>query len=201
MIVAAYVRVSTHGQNEEGQVEAIRTYCRAHGLDPVFFIDKATGTNLDRFEFKKLDRMIFEGKVSTVIVFKLDRLSRSLKDGLDVLHRWLEGGVRLVSITQGFDFSGAIGKLMAALLLGLGEMENELRSERQKAGIEVAKTKGVYKGRKPGAISKKLTEGPFSEGRVLELKAQGLTHREIATALRCSTKTVQRTLKGATDNG
>ena len=180
MIVAAYVRVSTHGQNEEGQVEAIRTYCRAHGLDPVFFIDKATGTNLDRFEFKKLDRMIFEGKVSTVIVFKLDRLSRSLKDG--------------------FDFSGAIGKLMAALLLGLGEMENELRSERQKAGIEVAKTKGVYKGRKPGAVSKKLTEGPFSEGRVLELKAQGLTHREIATALGCSTKTVQRTLRGDTDN-
>lgn len=188
MIVAAYVRVSTVSQNEAGQIEAIRAYCKSHNLEPVFFIDKSTGTNLDRPEYEKLDRMIFEGKVSTVLVFKIDRLSRSLREGLDVLYRWLESGVRVVSITQGFDFSGTTGKMIASLLLGVAEMEHELRDERQRAGIEIAKSKGVYQGRKAG------TE-VFSKDRILELRDRGLNYDEISTALGCSKKTIQRALK------
>lgn len=196
MIVAAYARVSTQNQNEEGQVETIKAYCKSHGLGtPTFFIDKATGTNLDREEFQKLDRMVFEGKVSTILVFRLDRISRNLRDGIDTLTRWMESGVRLVAVTQQLDFSGATGKLMAALLLGVGEMETEIRKERQAAGIEVAKRKGIYKGRKPGAVSKKFQEGPFSVDRVVELRDKGLTHKEIGTALGCSQKTIQRVLK------
>ena len=188
MIIAGYVRVSTIGQNEESQVAAIKAYCKSQGLEPVWFIDKASGTNLDRPAYEKLDRMIFEGKVATVLVFKLDRISRSLKDGLNVLHRWLESGVRLVSITQGFDFAGTVGKMIAALLLGVAEMEHELRDERQRAGIEIAKQKGVYKGRQPGTV----TTNP---ARVMELRAKGLSYRQIAAVLECSVGTVHKVLK------
>lgn len=187
-IVAAYVRVSTIGQNEAGQVEAIKAYCQNHNLEPVFFIDKATGNNLDRPEFNRLNEMIFRGEVSTVLIYKLDRLSRKLHEGIMTLTTWLESGVRLVSITQSLDFSGSVGKMIAAVLLGVAEMEQETRRERQFDGIQVAKTKGVYKGRKSG------TE-VFSRERIIELRERGLNYDEISTALNCSKKTIQRALK------
>ena len=67
---------------------------------------------------------LFAGEYKTVIVFKLDRLSRSLTDGLTVISDWLSSGVRLVSTSQQFDFSGAIGKMLSAVLLSVAEMEN-----------------------------------------------------------------------------
>jgi DNA invertase Pin-like site-specific DNA recombinase len=109
--------------------------------------------------------MIFEGKVSTVLVFKIDRHSRSLRGGLDVLYRWLESGVRIVSTTQGFDFSGTVGKMIASHILGVAEIEHELRYERQRAGIEIAKSKGVYQGRKAGTeVSGKTGFSSFGTG-------------------------------------
>ena len=106
--IAAYVRVSTTGQNEAGQVAAITRWIEGHNVGNVeWFIDKATGTNLDRPEFRRLQAAIFHGEVDTVLVFKLDRLARSLRDGINVLCEWLDKGVRLVSVTQELDFTGA----------------------------------------------------------------------------------------------
>ena len=113
---------------------------------------------------------IFAGKVGTVVVWKLDRLSRRLRDGVNLLADWCERGLKIVVVTQQIELNGAVGRMIAALLLGLAEIELEYRAERQAAGIEVAKKKGIYKGRKKGTTKGepepgKGTAGEGAEGR------------------------------------
>jgi DNA invertase Pin-like site-specific DNA recombinase len=188
--VAAYVRVSTFGQNQESQVKELENYCAAHGMKPVFFIDKATGTNLQRPAFEKLEAALFDGQFDTVVIYKIDRLSRSLLEGITVLSGWLNKGVRLISTSQRFDFSGAVGKMMASLLLSVAEMENETRRERQALGIANAKAKGVYRGRAVGA-----TKG--NPAKAAKLRAEGKKLNEIAAIMKVGISSVQRYLKSA----
>jgi len=149
MRVGIYVRVSTVGQNEAGQRAEIERWLRGNGIKGAkWYVDKESGDTLQRADFERLQRDVFNGDVKTIIVWKLDRLSRSMRDGINVLCDWLDKGLRFVSVTQGFDFRGAIGKMIAALLFGVAEMEQETRRERQAAGISVAKQNGVYNGRK-----------------------------------------------------
>ena len=62
-----------------------------------------------------------------MVLWKLDRLSRNLRDGLNVLIDWCDRGLRVVSTTQQIDFNGSLGKMLAAVLLGVAEMEQETR--------------------------------------------------------------------------
>jgi len=187
---AIYVRVSTVGQNVAGQRREIERWLEGNRIaDAEWFIDKLSGDNLARPEFERLQGAIFDGRVRSVVVWKLDRLSRSLKDGINVLSDWCERGVRVVSVTQQIDLSGAVGRLLSAVLLGIAEMEQETRRERQAAGIAAAKEQGVYRGRRKGTTK-------ATPNRAQELRANGLTDREIATALGISRRTVQRYLNG-----
>ncbi len=181
--VGVYIRVSTVEQNLDGQRLAIQTWLDGQGLTAVWYEDKSTGNNLDRAAFTALQQDVFNGKVKTVVVYKLDRLSRSLRDGINVLTDWLDAGIRVVSVTQQLDFSGAAGKLIASVLFAVSEMETETRKERQADGIKAAKAKGVYKGRAKGSST-------VDSGRVRELKSQGLKVTEIATALGISRQSV-----------
>lgn len=152
-------------------------------------MDKVSGDTLTRPNFERLQADIFAGDIGTVVVWRLDRLSRKLRDGINVLCDWCERGLRVVSVTQQIDFNGTIGKMLAAVLLGVAEMEQEARRERQRAGIEAAKERGIYLGRKPGTTKAKPK-------RAAELRDKGLTQYEIATALGVSRTTVSRYLKG-----
>lgn len=190
MTVACYVRVSTRHQKDDGQRAEIKKWLDATGIDPKqveWYCDKESGTTLKRPEFDRLQADIFHGKVKCVVLWKLDRLSRRLKDGITTLADWSERNLRVVVVTQQLDFSGAIGRMLAALLLGLAEIENEFRRERQVAGIEQAKKKGKYKGRANGTLK-------GNPARVVELRDKGLTGSEIATALGISLRTVFRYL-------
>lgn len=189
MATGIYVRVSTVGQNEAGQRREIERWLKGNGItDTRWYVDKATGTNLARPQFERLQADIFNGEIGTVVVWKLDRLSRSLRDGLNVLADWCDRGIRVVSVTQQIDFNGTMGKMLAAVLLGVAEMEQETRKERQAAGIKAAKERGVYLGRQPG-FRKSNPE------RAAELRAKGLKDNEIATALGVSRSSVQRYLR------
>jgi DNA invertase Pin-like site-specific DNA recombinase len=181
--VGVYIRVSTVEQNLDGQRLSIQTWLDGQGLTAVWYEDKSTGNNLDRAAFSDLQQDVFNGKVKTVVVYKLDRLSRSLRDGINVLTDWLDAGIRVVSVTQQLDFSGAAGKLIASVLFAVSEMETETRKERQADGIKAAKAKGVYKGRAKGSST-------VDSGRVQELKSQGLKVTEIATSLGISRQSV-----------
>jgi DNA invertase Pin-like site-specific DNA recombinase len=89
-----------------------------------------------------MQRAIFMGVVETVVVWKLDRLSRRQHEGVNLLAEWCERGVRVVVVTQQIDLKGAVGRLVASVLFGLAEIEQEYRRERQAAGIAVAKQTG-----------------------------------------------------------
>jgi len=188
MTIAAYVRVSSQGQKDDSQRAEIQRWPDANGIDRKqvqWYADKESGTTMKRPEFDRLQADIFHGKVRCVVLWKLDRLSRRLKDGITTLADWSERNLRVVVVTQQLDFNGSVGRMIAALLLGLAEIENEYRKERQTAGIEQAKKKGVYKGRANGTLK-------GNPARVVELRDKGLTAPEISTALGISLRTVWR---------
>jgi DNA invertase Pin-like site-specific DNA recombinase len=192
--VACYVRVSTVSQNEAGQRAEIERWLAGNGIDPAsvrWFIDKGkSGDNLSRPAFAKLVHSIFMGEVGSVVVYKLDRLSRSLRDGIVTLTDWIDRGLRVVATSQCIDFNGTSGRIIAAVLLGIGEMEQENRRERQAVGIREAKAQGKYKGRAPGTL--KHANGP---ARAAELRARGLHVDEIARSLGVGRNTAFRYLR------
>ncbi|MBD1821119.1 recombinase family protein [Cyanobacteria bacterium FACHB-DQ100] len=188
--IACYVRVSSRRQRTDSQRAEIEQWLARHGFDPgsvLWFEDKETGKTLKREAFEQLQAAIFEGRVKTVIVWKLDRISRCLKEGIATLANWCEREVRVVSVTQQIDLSGAVGSMIASVMFGLAEIELEYRRERQVAGIKVAKERGVYKGRQKGTTKAKPQ-------RARELRDRGLTAAEIANALNTSERTVFRYL-------
>ncbi len=189
---AAYVRVSTVSQNEAGQRVEIERWLNGNGIASKsvrWFVDKGkSGDNLKRPEFERLQEAVFMGEVGTIVVYKLDRLSRNLRDGINTLSDWCDKGLRVVSVTQQIDFNGAVGKLLAAVLLGIAEMEQETRRERQAHGIAVARKKKKYKGRKPGTTDADPKEA-------LRLQELGLTLQQIANSLDVSRNTVFKYLK------
>lgn len=188
MRTAAYLRVSTIGQNETGQRREIERWLKGNGTEGVrWFIDHDTGDNLNRPGFEQMQRDIFMGEIDAVVVYKLDRLSRSLRDGINTLCDWLDRGVRLVATSQGHDFAGPVGKLVASVLFSIAEMEQQTRRERQAAGIAVAKERGVYRGRRAGTTKAR-------PARARQLRQQGYAVAEIANALKISKRTALRYL-------
>jgi len=188
--IAAYCRVSHRSQRHDSQRAEIQKWLDNNGIasDQVeWYLDKETGKTLARPEFERLQRDIFHGTVKTVVLWKLDRLSRRLKDGVNILADWCERGLKIVVVTQQLEFNGPVGRTLAAVMLGLAEIELEYRRERQAAGIEVAKKNGVYRGRQKGTTKSKPE-------RARELRDKGLSVAEIAQALGVSDRTVFRYL-------
>jgi len=192
-MIAAYLRVSSADQKHDSQRSEIKTYLKHNGIPAArvtWYQDTETGTRLRRPEFDRLQADVFAGKIKTIIVWKLDRLSRNLRDGVNVLADWADKGIKIIIITQQLELSGVIGRTIAALLLGLAEIEHSNIKERQKAGIQAAKARGVYKGRVRGTTKAKPS-------RACELKNKGLSTSEIASALGTSQRTVRRYLQVA----
>ena len=190
MSIAVYMRVSTNEQKADSQEPDIRRWLEAHGHDlerVQWFIDHESGKHLSRSGFNALAEAIFAGSVKTVVVWKLDRLARSMRDGINTLSLWCENGVRVVSVTQQLDLSGTVGRIVAGVLFGIAEIELQNIKERQAAGIAIAKERGIYEGRKKGTTKAKPQ-------RAKELKAKGLKESEIATALGISERSVFRYL-------
>jgi DNA invertase Pin-like site-specific DNA recombinase len=189
-VIACYCRVSSAGQKTDSQKPEIRRWLDGNRIDPSavgWFEDRETGKTLRRPAFDRLQKAIFAGTVTTVVVWKLDRISRGQRDGVDLLADWCERGVRVVAVTQQIDLSGPVGRMVASVLFGLAEIETEYRRERQAAGIAEAKQRGAYRGRERGT-----TKAPSR--RAQELRSRGLTAQEIATALGVSRRTVFRYL-------
>lgn len=153
-----------------------------------WFEDKESGTTIHRLAFDQMQKAVFDGKVKTIIVWKLDRISRRQRDGINLLADWCDRGVRVVSVTQQIDLSGPVGRMVASVMFGLAEIELEYRRERQAAGIKVARQAGVYEGRLKGTTK-------AMPSRAKDLKSKGLTAAEIAQAMNVSKRTVFRYLE------
>lgn len=187
-MIACYCRVSSSRQKNDSQKAEIKRWLKGNGIklsSVIWFEDKESGRNFKRTAFDKLQAAIFNGDVKTVVVWKLDRISRRLRDGINLLADWCEKGVRVVSVTQQIDLTGSVGRMVASVMFGLAEVELEYRRERQAAGIKVAKKKGIYQGRALGTTKAKPQ-------RARSLRSQGLTVPEIANALSVSERTIFR---------
>ena len=189
-MMACYCRVSTRRQKVDSQKADIQRWLTGHAVPPStvqWFEDVDSGTTLARPAFARLQQGIFLGTITTVVVWKLDRISRRQHEGINLLAAWCERGVRVVVITQQLDLSGAVGRLVAGVLFGLAEIEYEYRQERQAAGIAVAKRHGRYHGRAKGTTK-------AQPARAQLLYARGLTVVEVMQALQISRRTVYRYL-------
>src|SRR6266705_3946658 len=139
-----YTRVSKQAQNEALQRDALK-----EAGSEKYFGDKMTGS---KFERKGLeDLLTFVRSGDTVVVWKLDRLGRSLKDLIETLNLLKDQGVDFVSITEKIDTTTPGGKLIFHVMGALAEFERDLIRERTNAGLEAARARG-RKGGRPKAI-------------------------------------------------
>ncbi|QGT78910.1 helix-turn-helix domain-containing protein [Guyparkeria halophila] len=181
--VFGYARVSTTDQHTEAQEKALRDA----GCDSVV-VEKASAKDVEgRPKLGALMEILGEG--DTLVVTKLDRLARSTQDLLTIADSLKAKGVGLRILNmqgQELDTSTPNGKFMLLILAGVAEFERELMLERQKEGIEEAKRKGKYKGRKPTARQK--------APEVLKLAELGTPRKEIAQRLGIGVASVYRIL-------
>lgn len=105
MSTAIYIRVSSaKGQKTDSQRAELEAWRKCQRLKSVqWFEDRDSATNLQRPAFQQLQAAIFKGEIDTVVVWKLDRLARNLKDGINILADWCKRDVRVLSITQQID--------------------------------------------------------------------------------------------------
>lgn len=139
-----YVRVSSVDQNEARQLKALEDFGQPiHKI----FMDKCSGKDTNRPEFKKMLEYVRDGDV--VIVTEYSRLARSSADLLRTVKELQDKGVEIVSLRERLDTTTPEGRFMLTVFAGLAEFERELARERQKEGIAIAKAAGKYKGRQP----------------------------------------------------
>lgn len=177
-----YARVSTEEQNLDMQVRALT----AAGCESIH-TEKVSGAAKKR---PKLDLAIKELRQGdTLVVWRLDRVARSMRQLFDRLDQIVEAGANLQSLTEHIDISTAIGRLFINIFGSFAEFERALTVERTKAGIEAAKARGQKFGRK-----RVLT--PAKEKKVLALVKEGkLDNKQIAKQMKCSPSTIQNFLK------
>ena len=137
-----YIRVSTASQNIERQREDLKRYDVEK-----WFEDKLSGKDTNRDGFHEMMMFVREG--DTIYVSDFSRLARSTQDLLSIVDDLKKKGVEIVSAKENLDTTTATGKLMLTVIAGINEFERECMLERQREGIELAKQRGVYKGRKP----------------------------------------------------
>ena len=111
------------------------------------FMDKASGKNTDRTAFKEM--MAFVRAGDTVVVESISRIARNTRDLLSIVSELTEKGVEFVSLKENIDTTTPQGRFMLTVFGALAELERENILERQREGIEIAKSEGKYKGRKP----------------------------------------------------
>src|SRR5215467_12727857 len=180
-----YLRVSKHEQNEELQRDALKEA----GCEK-YFSDIMTGS---KFERKGLEQLLaFARSGDTVIVWKLDRLGRSLKDLIETLNLLKERGIDFISLTEHIDTTTPGGKLIFHLMGALAEFERDLIRERTNAGLAAARARGHVGGR-----PKKLkTSGKVALARSL-FANKSHSIEEICTTLGISRATLYRYVKEA----
>lgn len=178
MALIGYARVSTSDQDYDLQVAALKTAkCKK------IFSEKKTGTSLKgRSKLEQCIDYLREG--DTLVVTRIDRLARSLRDLQNLVHDLKTDGIEIKALEQPIDTGTAAGKAFLDMLGVFAEFETNLRKERQLEGIAKAKKEGKYKGRKPTARDK--------TPQVLELLKTDMTKEAIAEKLNIGIASVYR---------
>lgn len=187
--VAAYVRVSTPEQDAALQRAAIERAASLRGHTPIeWYSETRSGRSWVRPELERLTRAVFQGHHRHVYVWRLDRLTRrGIPDTLDVVRNLRGAGCQLISVTEGFDFTGAMGELLVSMLAFGAQMESSAQMDRQSAARARLESEGRAWGRPP--LASEMRE------KIRALRAEGRSVREIAMAVKVPKSTVFGVLK------
>jgi DNA invertase Pin-like site-specific DNA recombinase len=183
-MLVGYARVSTQEQDLALQLDALQ----AAGCDKVYE-EKASGAQRERPELKAALDYMRAG--DTLVVWKLDRLARSLKQLVETVEKFGERGIGLRSLTEAIDTTTAGGKLVFHIFAALAEFERGVIRERTLAGLQAARARGRLGGRPPALVAKDL-----AAARAL-LQDPEITVLEVAKRLGVAASTLYRHLPRA----
>lgn len=182
MALIGYARVSSKDQDLTIQVEALE----AAGCDRIFQEKKSGRSTEARAELRDCLEFLREGDV--LVVTRVDRLARSMRDMFTILPDLHERGIQFKALQQDFDTTNPEGRLMLNLLGIFAEFENDMRRERQREGLAAARAAGKSMG---GGSKPKV-----SRKQVLALRRAGHGPTAIAKKIGCDRRTVYRALEG-----
>ena len=141
--VALYCRVSTEEQDATKQEKVLREFCFHRKLDVVkCYTDVISGTKSSRPELNVLTDDAFNHKFDAVVIWKLDRLGRSLQHLIDLVNKFEHWNINLICATQDIDTTTPNGKLLFNIFGAVAQFERDLISERTKMGLKYAKNVG-----------------------------------------------------------
>lgn len=178
-MLIGYARVSTRDQNLALQRDALE----AAGCDQIFEDHGMSGAHTDRPAYIEAMAALKDG--DTLVVWRLDRLSRSLFDLVDTLQEMKSRNVAFRSICEGMDTGSPYGEAIYAIASAFAHLERNLIAERTRAGIAAAKARGVKFGRRPALSSHELREAA-------SLRSAGLTMVAISDRMGVSRSTLYR---------
>jgi DNA invertase Pin-like site-specific DNA recombinase len=180
-----YARVSTTDQNLDMQLNELEKA----GCEKIYR-EKLSGKNTDRPELQKLLSEIRKG--DQVVVWKLDRIGRSIKNLIDIVDQFKTHGVDFISLHNQIDTSTPTGRFTFNLFAALAEFEREMIVERTMAGLQASKQKGIKAGRKPGLTPENLKTAK----RAYRMKTkENYSITEIVEILKIGKSTLYRYLK------
>lgn len=174
-----YARVSTHDQDLAVQNERLKQA----GCEIIRSETGSGSTRKGRSELETIMDFLKAG--DELVVVRLDRLGRSTRDVLNLVHELDEKGATLRVLEPEISTSGSMGKMVITILGMVADMELQFIKDRQKAGIDAAKASGVYKGR----------QKQIDDNEIRRRIATGVTKATVARELNISRMTVYRALK------
>ena len=181
-----YARVSTVEQNLNLQLDRLR----ADGCEEIFSDKGVSGAATEREGLSEALARLQSG--DTLVVWKLDRLGRSLQHLIALLDELKERGVEFRSLTDSIDTSTASGKLHFTMIAALAEFERGIISERTREGLRVAREQGVKFGRKP---SLSFEQAQLAHDAIIGRAGKRRTRKSVAKSLKVSEPTLRRTLR------
>ncbi len=186
MKVAIYARVSTDKQQSDMQLTELREYVARMQWEAIEYTETASSVKL-RPIFEQMMADARQRKFDVVLVWKIDRFARSMKQFVDTVLALDNCGVCLKSLTQNIssDQRDPMGKFVLGLFALLAELERGIIVERTKAGVAEARRKGKHCGRPPKV---------FKRDRARELRAGGMSWRAIARELNVPQSTIRKAL-------
>ncbi len=166
------------------QVSELREYAGRRGLQVVGeFVDIASGATDSRPELNKVLALAKQRKIDTLLVWKTDRLGRSLRHLVNTIGELDAVGVAFVSLKDNLDFSTPAGRLMFGVIGAMAQFERDLIRERVRSGMANAKRKGIRLGRKRVAVD---------VATIQRMRAEGLSFEAISARTGLSVGTVFR---------